>query len=59
MTPAPLTLVCAWCNRVRIGGEWVQSSACLPVSHGICPSCEAETRAAWGLIESVPVFAPI
>jgi len=34
--------VCAWCNRIRINGEWVvddEPDRAELVSHGICESC--------------------
>ena len=35
--------VCAWCNRVRRGGRWVEDGestlAQAHLTHGICPTC--------------------
>lgn len=50
MSAAVLPCVCAWCERVRIGGgQWLEGEPpdCDPaeISHGICPEClEEETR---------------
>lgn len=42
-----LTIQCAWCGLVRRGDLWVTEF--VPpdadnVTHGICPSCDAEMR---------------
>lgn len=48
----PVALVCAWCERVRIGaGDWgpahASGSGPVDVTHGICSDCLArETHAA-------------
>lgn len=34
LTPADITVVCAWCDRVLTPGGKM-------ISHGICPSCAA------------------
>ena len=44
---------CSWCKRVYFGGRWCEADALdwtalhtLPnVSHGMCPTCEAEVMA--------------
>ena len=39
-----LLLRCAWCGRVRNGGEWVAPEGPLDgesLTHGICPECVA------------------
>jgi len=52
MSPVPLPIVCAWCERVRTGaGRWedadVADRETAEATHGICPECLAEeTRAA-------------
>ena len=42
----PLQLMCAWCRRLKDGrGAWTVralDTVTKPVSHGICPACEAE-----------------
>ena len=42
-------LACAWCNRVRIGEEWLEPEKGvlstiderMTISHSICPPCAA------------------
>lgn len=46
----PVALVCAWCERVRIGAEdWGPAhEPVVDVTHGICSDCLArETHAAF------------
>jgi hypothetical protein len=40
--------VCAWCERVRVGGSWLEGERALALiepahesqlTHGICPGC--------------------
>jgi hypothetical protein len=39
-----ILIVCAWCRKLRINGEWIRPIHDLtldePVSHGICPACK-------------------
>ena len=52
MSPVPLPIVCAWCERVRTSaGRWEDADTsdreAAEATHGICPECLAEeTRAA-------------
>lgn len=55
-TAGALVTLCAWCNRLRGDGGWVElesaGSSCwvqpegIQVSHGICPACLDEQRRA-------------
>lgn len=50
---APLIVMCSWCKRVQVDGEWLEVEAAVqrlglmetatppPITHGICPSCLA------------------
>ena len=47
MSSEPLKAVCSWCKQVmREGAE--------PVTHGICPACDAKLRAENGLPARAP-----
>jgi hypothetical protein len=42
--------MCAWCNRLRIRGRWIEAAPSSAVrgrllTHGICPSCFEEATA--------------
>jgi hypothetical protein len=41
----PTTFVCAWCDRVYVGGEW-RAAPAVPgpatTTHGICEECAGE-----------------
>lgn len=54
MSSVSLAFVCAWCERVRTSGGWVQSHVdpiAHDATHGICPEClVAETRAVKALL---------
>lgn len=48
-TQQQLITQCAWCCRIRRGGEWVaevartvQTHNGCAVSHGMCPACSAK-----------------
>lgn len=40
---AQLRIICAWCGRAKVDGQWVDGPAEDPpvgtVSHGMCPDC--------------------
>ncbi|HSD65831.1 MAG TPA: hypothetical protein VLF95_03970 [Vicinamibacteria bacterium] len=49
MSRMPLSIVCAWCDRVRTsGGRWEKRESPEPgpveATHGICPDCLAEEQ---------------
>lgn len=35
---APVTQ-CAWCERVKVGEQWIRRDAGNHITHGICPDC--------------------
>lgn len=39
-----LTVLCAWCQRVRLAGRWQSGTPYIAqtVTHSICPDCYAE-----------------
>jgi len=44
--------VCAWCHHIHYKGDWISMAEFLrqgfdtPTTHGICPQCLAEQKAA-------------
>jgi hypothetical protein len=60
VTAKALSIVCAWCERVRTStGRWERANGAGPVAseatHGICPDCLVEVQHAASLEAAAPV----
>jgi len=59
------TRVCAWCRHVDHKGEWLSLEAFLqqgfdtPTTHGICPKCLAQQKAALARAKATPPSAVV
>lgn len=57
--------VCAWCHHIHYKGSWITMEQFLqqgfdtPTTHGICPKCLAEQKAAIGRAKHRQVAAPV
>ena len=61
MNAKALSIVCAWCERVRTTAGWERAEGPAPVAsestHGICPECLAEAQHAAALEAAVPALS--